>query len=199
MNDLEQVRLFIAIELPEKVQAELTQLQKSLKSVDPSCAKWVDPGGIHLTLKFLGSASIEKLEAIKQGLKNAAQGISPFQLELSEVGAFPNLKRVQIVWVGLHGDIEALQDLQKKIESNISPLGFPTERRPFRPHLTLARLRETASPQIRQTLGDRLSQTKIENKLTFKVNSVNLMRSQLTRSGAIYTCLCSVELTPSCQ
>jgi RNA 2',3'-cyclic 3'-phosphodiesterase len=196
---MEQVRLFIAIELPEKVQAELKQLQQSLKSVDPSSVKWVDPNGIHLTLKFLGSVDIDKLEAVKLGLQNAVQGISPFQLELSELGAFPNLKRVQIVWIGLQGDLEALQELQKKIESNISPLGFPTEKRPFKPHLTLARLRETASPQIRQTLGDRLSQTKIENKFTFKANSVNLMRSQLTRGGAIYTCLCSVQLTPSCQ
>jgi RNA 2',3'-cyclic 3'-phosphodiesterase len=195
----DHVRSFIACELPETVKSGLLQIQKTLQSVDPSCAKWVDPNSIHLTLKFLGNVDVEKIEPISKGLFEATRNIPPFQLELDELGAFPNLRRVQVVWIGVKGDLDLLQKLQNQIESRISPLGFPPENRAFKPHLTLARVRETTSPFLRQSLGEKLSQIKIECNRIIQVDSISLMRSQLSRTGAIYTRLCSAELTPSCQ
>ena len=110
------------------------------------------------------------------------------------MGVFPNLRRVQVVWVGMDGEIDKLRQLQKRIEFNLAPLGFAAETRPFTPHLTLARLRDRALPGERERLGQLIAGTKFETVHTIKVDSINLMRSQLTREGAIYSRLSSVEL-----
>ena len=191
---MEQVRSFIAIELPDELKEGLAQLQTQLKSSNPSSVKWVDPFGIHLTLKFLGDIDVARISEITQAIKAAAQEISSFHVEVKELGVFPNLRRVQVVWVGMGGEVDKLRQLQKRIEFNLAPLGFAAESRPFTPHLTLARLRDRALPGERERLGQLIAGTKFEMVHTIKVDSINLMRSQLTREGAIYSRLSSVEL-----
>ncbi len=191
---MEQVRSFIAIELPEEVKVGLAQLQAQLKSGEPSSVKWVDPFSIHLTLKFLGNVAVDKVGEITKAIEEAAQGIPPFHLKVKSLGAFPNLRRVQVVWVGINGEVNKLNQLQQRIESNLSPLGFTPESRPFAPHLTLARLRDQASSDERQRLGQLIDGTKFEAAHTIKVDSINLMRSQLTREGPIYSQISSVRL-----
>jgi len=191
---MEQVRSFIAIELPDELKLGLAQLQDRLKLGKQPWVKWVDPYGIHLTLKFLGNIDVDRIDAITRAIEMAAQGISPFKLEVKELGAFPNLRRVQIVWVGVSGEVDKLVQLQQRIESNLAPLGFTPEARPFSPHLTLARLRNQASPNERQRLGQLIASTKFELAYTIEVGAISLMRSQLTREGAIYSRISSVEL-----
>jgi 2'-5' RNA ligase len=99
-----------------------------------------------------------------------------------------------VVWVGLTGDTETLGRLQKRIDDNLSPLGFTVEARPFTPHLTLARVREQATPDERQALGRLVAGTAIEGGGSLNVNAVHLMRSQLTREGPVYTRIDSVKL-----
>jgi 2'-5' RNA ligase len=195
----EQIRSFIAIELPDEIKNELKRLMDCLKAVDPGGAKWVDPSGIHLTLKFLGNIPASKVNSIVAAIQASVENFSPFILRIKDLGAFPNLKRAQVIWVGLDGDLDTLRDLQKKVDFNLSPLGFPPEKRSFTPHLTLARLRETSTPTQRQALGEILSRTRIDSNFIIKVNSLSLMRSQLTRSGAIYTRLSSIRISSSCQ
>jgi 2'-5' RNA ligase len=196
---MEQIRSFIAIELPEDARAYLQQVQDNLKSVNASYAKWVNPDSIHLTLKFLGNVSIDKIASIEEPMQETAQAIDPFTLYFKETGAFPNLRNPRVVWVGLGGEIEKLQILQKSLESKLSALGFPPEARPFTPHLTLARLRETATIHEKQILGSKIAGANMKSNLKIKVRIISLMRSQLTRAGAIYTRLSFAELKTSCQ
>jgi len=196
---MEQIRSFIAIELPEEIKVGLAELQARLKSGMQPAVKWADPYSIHLTLKFLGNIAVDKIAAITKAMEEAAQEISPFQLEVKNLGVFPNLRRVQVVWVGINGEVDKLSQLQQRIELNLVPLGFAPESRPFVPHLTLARLRERASPDERQKFGQLIGGTKLEAVYTIKVDSINLMRSQLTREGAIYSQISSVELKSPCQ
>jgi 2'-5' RNA ligase len=191
---MEQVRCFIAIELPQEVRAGLSRLQAGLKSASLPPLKWVDPYGIHLTLKFLGNVNVELTTPITEAIANAAEGVSPFPLEIKELGVFPNLRRVQVAWVGVSGDLNKLLQLQKRIESNLARLGLAPEARAFTPHLTLARVREQASPDERQRFGQLIASTKFEAGYTFLVEAINLMRSQLTREGAIYSQISSVKL-----
>jgi 2'-5' RNA ligase len=191
---MEQVRCFIAIELPDEVKAGLTRLQAQLKSGNPPPVKWVDPYGIHLTLKFLGNVAADRLSQITGAIEEAAQGIPPFHLEVKGLGVFPNLRRVQVAWVGISGEVDKLIQLQKRIESNLARLGFAPELRAFTPHLTLARVRDQASSDERQRLGQIIADTKFEATYTFPVEAISLMRSQLTREGAIYSQISSVEL-----
>lgn len=195
---MDAIRLFIAIELPEPVKAGLKRVQDTLRLVDPSCAKWVDPGSIHLTLKFLGNVDSEKVDGIVRLMDEASQEVRPFRLELKGLGAFPNLRRVQVVWVGVAGDLDHLKILQKKLEDNLAELGFPSEGRAFTPHLTLARLREDIAPAGRESLGAAIGSFKLESNLVIEVNSLSLMKSQLTRAGAIYTQLASIKLKSPC-
>jgi len=191
---MEQVRSFIAIELPDELKAGLAQLEAQLKLGKPSAVKWVDPSSIHLTLKFLGNIAVDRISAITRAMEEATRELSPFQLKVTGLGVFPNLKRVQVIWVGIGGEVDKLGQLQQRIESNLVPLDFTAESRRFTPHLTLARLRDRASADERQRFGQLIASTKFEAIYTIKVDSVNLMRSQLTREGAIYSRLSSVGL-----
>ena len=191
---MEQVRSFIAIELPSEIRAELASLEERLKARRHPFVKWVDPEGIHLTLKFLGSIALTTVPQIIDAITKIAQPISPFRLQMGGLGVFPNWQRPQVVWVGIGGEVGKLAILQRDMEAALAPLGFPPESRSFSAHLTLGRLRERASPKERQKFGQWVGSTKFEASLTFEVNTLSLMKSQLTPSGAIYSQLASIEL-----
>ncbi len=190
---MEEIRCFIAIELPDDIRDGLGRLINRLKYKAPD-AKWVDPNGIHLTLKFLGSVDSARIGEITEAIIDAASGTPPLALEVNELGTFPNLNRVRVVWVGVEGDTGKLLQLQKRLETNLEIMGFPPEGRDFTPHLTLARVRESATPAERQELGKVITATKISSIGKFTAGSVSLMRSQLNPKGAIYTQIAAVEL-----
>ncbi len=191
---MEQIRSFIAIELPEEIRQALAELQASLQIEKQPSVKWVDPHSIHLTLKFLGSIPAARTSDITSAIEAAARGIAPFTLEVKGVGVFPNFKRVRVVWVGVEGDISQLRLLQQRIESGLGPLGFARESRPFTPHLTLARVREKAPPGEQQDFGQVIASASFETAHHFTVSQVNLMRSQLTTEGAIYGQIATISL-----
>jgi len=191
---MEQIRSFIAIELPREIKLAIASLQDKLKASGGAPVRWVDPGNIHLTLKFLGDIDTGITGRIAAALEEAARGTHPFKVEVSGLGVFPNPRRVQVVWVGLTGELEKLGQLQKRIEDGLVPLGFPAEGRAFTPHLTLARVRDYAGPDERQKLGQLIEKTEFDAKYAIKVNTVQLMRSQLTREGPVYTRISTIEL-----
>lgn len=191
---MEQIRSFIAIELPDELKLELSQLEARLKSDQQFRVKWVKPDSIHLTLKFLGNIAPDRTSEITGAMEKAAQVVAPFQLKVKDLGVFPNLRRVQVVWVGLTGEIDKLVQLQQRLESNLARLGFTPESRPFVSHLTLARVHEPASAEERQRLGELITGTNFKAKTIIEVAAINLMKSQLTRQGAIYSRLSSARL-----
>ena len=191
---MELVRSFIAIELPADVRAELASIEEKLKVRRHLFVKWVDLEIIHLTLKFLGSVSGETIPEIVEAMSLVAQPVSPFTLQIGGTGAFPNWQRPQVVWVGVGGEMGRLTTLQGELEAALSLLGFPPESRPFSPHLTLGRLRERVTPEDRRRFGLWAQSVKFEASLSFEVNAVRLMKSQLTSSGPIYSQLASVGL-----
>jgi len=189
------LRSFIAIELPEETKLELARLQNRLKASCGYCpAKWVAPQSIHLTLNFLGDVDTARLEEIKQAIALTASQFEPFELRLAESGAFPNLERPQVVWVGLKGDIGRLEQIQKQLELRLVPLGFRAENRPFSPHLTLARLRDEASAGDRKRLGQAIAAAACDTGCMVPVTAINLMKSELTSAGPVYTRLASIAL-----
>jgi 2'-5' RNA ligase len=190
----EQIRSFIAIELPEEAKKGLARLRKELERDGHRFVKWVDPGGIHLTLKFLGNIPAKRVTEITEAMEKATQGISPFHLEISGLGAFPSPRQARVFWVGIGGEVDKLSGLQKGIDSALAALGFAKEERPFVPHLTLARIREGASSLERRSFGELVGSTVFEDKYPVAVEAVRLMRSQLTPAGAVYTCLSVVKL-----
>ena len=191
---MEQVRSFVAVELPEGLKEELLTLNERLKSGGHRGVRWIDPRGIHLTLKFLGDVDVDRLDDITSAIKEAASGFSPFSLKVSGLGVFPNPRRVRVAWVGISGEIDKLQQLHQRVESSLAGIGFPAESRQFTPHLTLARVRDQVSPDERQSFGYSIESTDFKARHNIMVDTVFLMRSQLTRQGAIYSRLSSVGL-----
>lgn len=190
---MEQIRSFIAIELPEELKLELANLQVKLRTDKPR-VKWVDHNGMHLTLKFLGNIPVNKIDDITRVMTESAANISPFKLTVGNLGVFPNLKRVQVVWVGLGGDLDGIRQLHKSLEDGLSKLGFDAEKRAFSPHLTLARVGNEASSEDREHFGGLISNTNFKTDKIINVNGIVLMKSQLTSRGAIYTKIGSAGL-----
>jgi 2'-5' RNA ligase len=194
MSVMEQIRSFIAIELPGELKLAIARLQEQLKSGSRAPVRWVNPENTHLTLKFLGDISLAVVDDVKNALGDAVKGISAIHVGAEGLGVFPSGTRVQVVWVGLTGQLDKLKTLQQRIDKELTPLGFPAEKRPFSPHLTIARLRDRATPNDRQDIGRLVGNTDFESNLDFLVRTINLMKSQLTPEGPIYSKLGSVNL-----
>jgi RNA 2',3'-cyclic 3'-phosphodiesterase len=190
---MEQIRSFIAIEMPPEVRKSFSRLQQGLKAGGQQ-VKWVEPENMHLTLQFLGNIDAAKVGDITQAIEKAAIGIRPFHIEAGGLGAFPDTRRVNVIWVGLAGELEKLDKLQKNIGANLTPLGFPPETRPFSPHLTIGRVRDFARPEERASIGQMIERAAYNVKYKIDVTAVNLMKSQLTREGPIYSKLAAVAL-----
>jgi len=191
---MEQIRSFISIELPNGVKTRLAELEERLNKAGRVSARWVKPDNIHLTMKFLGDVEADKIPDITRVMAEAIAGIPPFLLEINGLGAFPNLNRIRVVWVGIKGELERLNALQQKHESALEPLGFAAEKKRFSPHLTLARVNERALQEERRGLGRLLAATEFK-PVNMKVETVDLMKSRLTGAGAVYTKLKTVRLT----
>jgi 2'-5' RNA ligase len=189
---VEDIRAFVAIELPEHIKNKLSEVQERLKT-GRLPARWVAAGSIHLTLKFLDNITEDTAKAVTGAMQEAAIISEPFRLTVKGLGVFPNPRRIQIVWAGVGGETDRLVELQKELDAGLARLGFTPESRPFAAHLTLARMRDEAGASEREKMGRLVEATQFDGG-EFQVESFSLMRSQLRREGPIYTQLASVSL-----
>jgi 2'-5' RNA ligase len=160
------IRTFIALEPPPWVREALAQTIGQLRGAIPSGVRWLDPTGIHLTLKFLGNVDPHRVDGLLKAMADSARGSPTFQLRLAGLGAFPNQRQPRVLWVGLAGDLQSLQGLHEKVEEEVQKLA-PTspsrESRPFHPHLTLGRVREGVSQTLRSQIGAVMSATPLNS------------------------------------
>jgi 2'-5' RNA ligase len=191
MNPDCQLRLFVALELPQALREELERLGVRLRKSIAGPLQWVRTEGVHLTLKFLGNVSAGRLAEISQPLAQAAAGSGPLHLCARGLGAFPNLERPRVIWLAVEGDLKPLALLHQEIETSLVPLGFPPEDRPFRPHLTLARVKKTG---ILKGLTPTLNDYRSYEAGRFTANNLSLIKSDLKPQGAVYTTLASFTL-----
>jgi len=187
---MSKIRAFIAIELPESVRADIGDLQKSLAASGLKL-RWVKPQNIHLTLKFLGDAGRETIGDFCDSIAAAAANYEVFDIRPRGVGCFPGVKNPRVIWVGLSGDLDVLGRLQADVEADLIPLGFKPEKRPFRGHLTIGRIKGGLNPK---KLADRLrTHTEFATDV-FRVTHVVLFQSILQPAGPEYTPLCKIPL-----
>jgi len=191
---MEKIRSFIAIELSEEVKDEISRFQEGLKKADLPNVKWVDPAGIHLTLKFLGYTTADTITAIITAIEEAVAGIPPFQLTVGGLGVFPGPGQARVAWVGTAGDTDTLGQLKQRLDSGLTALGFITEKRGFTPHLTLARVRELATAGERQKLAGLIAGASFAASRPVSVDNIYLIRSLLTPKGAVYSRIGAVSL-----
>ena len=190
----ESIRAFIAVGLSDQAKGCLAQAINSLSSLGLSGVRWVRPGAMHATMKFLGNIDHRMVEKVTEGVKLAVQGSEPFTFDLFRTGAFPSLNNPRVLWVSLGGDVDRLCTLQQAVEAQMRHLGFAPEKRRFSPHVTLGRVRERTRPGERRRIGDAFSQLSVDDVVPWRVGAVELMRSTLAPTGAIYDALARIAL-----
>ena len=187
---METIRAFIAIPLPGPLLEKLAALQRKLeRRVPDRSVRWVRAESIHLTLKFLGDTSTEKLPDIEQALEAVARHAPTCSFTVGELGCFPNPRRPRVVWVGVQEPTGRLAALQEAIEEVLAPLGYPPEGRGFTPHLTLGRAHRRASRSDAAQVGEIVAGTTVGTLAEAPANRFELIRSVLKSSGAEYTTL----------
>ncbi|MBI2935954.1 MAG: RNA 2',3'-cyclic phosphodiesterase [Chloroflexi bacterium] len=189
------IRAFIAIDLPEDVKKALASLIDSLKRRRVEGVRWVNPDGVHLTLKFLGDIRSGQVGEVVQAMAEASYGLSSFRLELKGVGGFPNLQRPRVLWTGMGGELGPCLALWRRLDEALRPLGFPSEERPFNPHLTLGRVHDRAGPEERRRVGEALLSLPPVAGPSMLVEGISLIKSTLRPEGLLYERLHEEPLT----
>lgn len=183
----ESVRAFVAVETPEEVGEAIWQVQDTLQRL-PAMRdlRWVDPFSTHITVKFLGDTPIPELPAIVDALDSVAERWEPFPVRLGELGAFPNIHRPNVIWLGVQEGERGFQRLFNAVEVALKKLGIKPERQEYLPHLTLARVPKEWTQSQQRALGELIGPTTLPQVPPFTVEAVALMRSLLTPEGANY-------------
>jgi 2'-5' RNA ligase len=186
------MRVFIAIDIEKDILGEIARLQDKLQSaIDyKRGVKWVDPEGMHLTLKFLGEIRDDQVSEICDELEAAAAGHKAFDLGIETVGSFGG-GSPRVLWVGTGAGSVSLEHLQKDIDKRLSKIGWAKEKRRFAGHLTLCRIRDGRVGNELKIAIDEYRGTKFGQSF---IESVKLYQSNLTPDGAVYTVLASYQL-----
>ena len=184
------IRAFIAIELPDEITVFINKIQERLRSYGFK-ARWVRPGNIHLTLKFLGDINKENIIKAGDAIIRAASESASMSLGAKGIGVFPGVKRPRVIWTGIAGGTKELTALQKILAEKLETVGFPKEKRPFKGHLTMARIKRKID--ARRLIDAMKEFGKFESKM-FTADEVVLFKSELRPSGAVYTKLMSAVL-----
>jgi 2'-5' RNA ligase len=184
------MRAFIAIEIPDAIKAGLAAVQAQLKCAGVD-AGWSRSEGIHLTLKFLGEVSEERVPEIMQALALELGGTGRFRLSPEGVGTFPNPASARVVWLGIAGDVMSLVALQASVERVLAGLGMERDERPYTPHLTLGRIKRIRKREVWLKALEGIKNFRIPG---FDVTAVSLIESELRPAGAVYRQLGRVVL-----
>jgi 2'-5' RNA ligase len=183
-EDRTLLRVFCAIELPDELRSRVAERVRRLRSEFPDVrASWEKPEKLHVTLKFLGDIEPERVEALSGAAARAVERVEPFELIIDEPGSFPPHGQPRVLWLGIVDATGRLAFMQSALEEECAAVGFPRESRPFKPHLTLARVR---SPHGASELAAAHRETPFEPQ-SFKVSELVLMRSELAPGGSRYT------------
>jgi 2'-5' RNA ligase len=188
-------RTFIALELNEALQRYLGDIISRV-ALELPILRWVNPASIHLTLAFLGYLTDEQLETAIDAARLAALQAVPFECRLKGLNIFGSLSQPRVIWMSVEdlpsGKIQGspLQHVHRVLSRELELRGFEVEKRPFSPHLTLARIKQPLTPDEQQRL-QRLLHSRLagSSSAIYQVNTLSVMKSELSRSGAKYTCL----------
>jgi len=188
------VRAFVAIDT-SPVTRHLERIQDALRNGPGGRAgRWVRASGIHLTLKFLGSVQVGILPDVYAAVRIACDSTEPLALEVGGLGCFPNSRRPRVVWAGVRDPRGRLAALQRRIETELVNSGQEPDRRPFRAHLTLARVHRSANASDVAALGRSVAESDVGVGVSLRADAVYVMQSDLRPSGAVYTVLSRVPL-----
>jgi 2'-5' RNA ligase len=183
------MRLFAGIPVPQPARSQVAAILGGLQAHHWP-VRWVRPEGLHLTLKFFGSVPEETAAQLVPALAQASDGTGPIPLTCAGIGSFPAGQRARVIWIGVDAP-GALELLQDAVERACVPLGFPVEGRPFRPHITLGRVKDGE-----KLPAHAIEDAAVEPEIPFLADQLVLFQSQPGRSGSVYHQLHTFALSP---
>jgi 2'-5' RNA ligase len=178
--------MFVAAETTPEIQRKAADLVAEMAATTDA-VRWVEPGNLHWTLKFLGEVQELDVAEVCQRVASAAAALPPFMVEVRGAGAFPTPARPRTLWLGVGAGERELVDLQQPIERELEAMGFRPEPRQFVPHLTIGRVRK-ASRSL-QRLADALGRNSELSLGLMEVHEAVVFSSRLSREGPEYTAL----------
>ncbi len=186
----ERWRTFVAIPLPPEIQTALAGLQRRLARHHAETIRWVEPGSIHVTLRFLGGIDPELAPDIAREIEEAATSTGRFRLRMAGTGTFPAKGRPKVVWVGISGEVRRLERLRARVEGALSRVGFDPEERPFLPHVTIGRIKQEVGPPRDWRAGQAFQKLQLSGPdLEYTADRVTLFRSHMDHAGVTYEAL----------
>jgi 2'-5' RNA ligase len=192
MSETEKnIRAFLAMEPPEHILQAVAHMQEKLKREISGRISWTKPQGQHLTLKFFGDISTEDVKNICAAVQNRIASESSLNLKIERLGVFPDAHRPRVLWCGFTGEVEKLSVLRKQLDDDFAGIGFPGEDRPFRAHITLARIKDVHGLA---GIGEALTKHSGFAAGEFVCKELILFQSKLSPQGAVYTKLAEFEL-----
>jgi 2'-5' RNA ligase len=190
------MRCFIAIPLDRALAQEIGRLQRQLApALPPDAVRWVRADQLHLTLRFLGEVPEDRLPALEEPLHRACTPGAPLRLALNGLGCFPNPARPRVVWVGVHGDTDALRRLQERVAAATAEFGDQPPEQVFHPHLTIGRVK-SRDPATLRRVGEAVGAASVGPLGPWTVGEVTLFSSLLAPQGPTYTELARLPLAP---
>jgi 2'-5' RNA ligase len=194
LDPLATARVFVGIPLPDRIQHQIAQVVDRVRPQLPSrCVRWVRPENMHLTLRFIGNVPVGELEPLAAALHRCVAGVRPFALQLAQPGWFPEGGAPRVLWIGLAGELESLEPLQRNVTGQTSAWGA-LEGRPFRPHLTLGRVLTRRRDELRRMLTG-FRGLDVPRDAGWEVDAVHLIQSILEPTGTRYSTLANARLT----
>ena len=174
-----KIRAFVCAAPPAEVLTAIGAFLASLRSF--RAFRWVGPEQVHITLKFLGESDAAAIQSLDTNLARMG-GVRPFDVGLRGAGAFPNLSRPRVIWLGIDEGAEPLARLASRVDQAAKSASYEPEKRKFQPHLTLGRSR--GEPAEVPGLAEALASAP---DISWRCDCFILMKSVLTRQGPIYT------------
>ncbi len=186
-------RIFIAINLPNKIKKELADVQNQLAEFDLPI-RWTKIKNIHLTLVFLGYIEEKKVTEVTKVIEALINKVRSFEISIKNLGVFPNFKNPRIIWIGIENNKDLI-NLRNGLVNNLRGLKFKIEKRDFSPHLTLGRTKKRISVKAGnlENIYKKIGKVDLEK---FRVESVEIMESKLKVGGFDYKEIKSIKLTP---
>jgi 2'-5' RNA ligase len=186
------MRLFFSVPLPGEAQDRAAAALAEMRRAAPALS-WTRPDQLHFTLAFLGEQDDDALERLVAAAE-ATRVLPAFDATLSGAGAFPNPRRPRVLWLGVGEGAPQLEAVAEKLQAALRPAGFELEERPFRPHLTVARVKPGAERGAQRAL-DLAPKGEVAR---FPVGELHLVRSHLGKGGARHETLRTFPFTAGC-
>lgn len=184
-------RIFVAVDISDEARRETAAYIESLKREFSNVrVGWEKPEKLHLTLKFLGDTNENQLAELSEIVKRIAAETPKFELRIAETGVFPARRNARVLWIDVKDETGSLAKINRMLDAECEPLGFAAEKRNFKPHLTIARLKE---PQKSRELIEKHLQKQFE-PAGVEVAEIVICESRLQPAGSIYQKLTTVQL-----